>query len=166
MQSLTLAQIRASFVNTSRREATQATPPQDLSTVEWDSLELFGWSDPRSPQRAYVIIPTQHAKAKDGVVGIMLRAVPAPPRQAMCALCEDITQVSDVKMFSAKMAGSAGRNGDTLGTMIHADFSCSTHARRFPSRLEGQDDPQAFIAARTDRLREHAERFALRVLGV
>lgn len=166
MRPLTLAQIRASLVNTSRREATQATPPGDLGAVDWESLDLFGWADPRSPQRGFVVIPVDHPKAKDGVVGIMLRAVPAARRQAMCALCEDITEVSDVSMFSAKLAGAAGRNGDTLGTLIHADFSCSRHARRFPSRLEGQEDPQAFIVARTSRLREHAEHFALRVLGM
>lgn len=166
MRSLTLAQIRASLVNTSRREATQATPPQDLASVGWENLDLLGWTDPRSPQRAFVIIPVDHPRAKEGVVGIMLRVVPAPRRQAMCALCEDITEVSDVAMFSAKMAGAAGRNGDTLGTLIHADFSCSKHARRFPSRLEGQENPQDFIEERTARLREHAERFAVRVLGV
>ncbi|WP_394159976.1 FBP domain-containing protein [Galactobacter valiniphilus] len=160
MQELSLAQLRAAFVNTSRREASQATPEQDLSALDWEQLSLLGWRDAHNPQRAFVVIPVEERH-----VGIMLTAVPSPPRKAMCALCEDITEVSDVKMFIAKAAGAAGRKGDTLGTLIHADFKCSKYARRFPSRLEGQDNPEAFIAARVERLRENAERFALRVLG-
>lgn len=160
MQPLSLAQTRACLVNTSRREASQATPAADLVTVAWDELDLFGWTDQHNPQRAFVVIEL------DGKpVGISLRAVPAPRRQAMCALCEDITDVSDVKMFVAKMAGSAGRSGNTIGTLIHADFSCSKNVRRFPSRMEGQDDPEGFIAHRSAVLRERAEHFAQRVLG-
>lgn len=166
MQPLNLTQIRAALVNTSRREAAQADPGLDLDSLEWDHLDLFGWRDPRSPQRSFVIIPSEHPQARDGLIGILLRAVPSTRRQAMCALCEDITEVSDVAMFSAKLAGAAGRKGDTIGTLAHAGFSCSKHARRFPSRMEGQDDPQAFIDKRTAKLREHAERFALKVLGV
>ena len=160
MQSLSLKDIRSSFVNVSRREASQATPPQDLATLDWDELDLIGWKDPHNPQRAHVIIPVA-----ERMVGIGLRAVPAPSRKAMCALCEDITAVSDVKMFIAKLAGPAGREGNTIGTLIHADFSCPSNARRLPTRMEGQDDPEGFIASREQRLRENAERFATRVLA-
>lgn len=160
MQSLTPARLRASFVNTSRREASQAIPPFSLDEPAYPDLELLGWSDRHNPQRAFVVIPLDERE-----VGIQLRAVPGPRRKAMCALCEDITEVSDVKMFVAKLAGPAGRRGDTLGTLIHADFSCSRHVRRQPSRMEGQDDPQGFIERRVAQLRENAERFARRVLG-
>jgi len=160
MQPLSLKDIRSSFVNTSRREASQATPRQDLDSLDWDTMDLLGWTDPQNPQRAYALLP-----AGDRHVGIMLRAVPAPSRKAMCALCEDITEVSDVKMFVAKLAGPAGREGNTVGTMAHADFSCSFHARRLPTRMEGQDDPEGFVAARVERLRQNAERFAQRVLA-
>lgn len=160
MQTLTPALLRASFVNTSRREAAQAVPPLDLEQVDWDSLDLFGWVDRHNPQRAYLVLPWQERS-----IGVQLRAVPAPPRKNMCAFCEDITQVSDVRMLVAKLAGPAGRRGDTVGTLVHAAFGCSQHARRLPTRMEGQENPEAFIASRVARLRGNVERFAARVLG-
>lgn len=160
MQTLTPALLRASFVNTTRREAAQAIPPVDLESVDWDQLDLFGWVDRNNPQRAYLVLPWQERS-----VGVLLRAVPSPPRKNMCAFCEDITQVSDVRMLVAKLAGPAGRRGDTVGTLAHTAFGCSSHARRLPTRMEGQENPEAFIASRVERLRANVEHFAQRVLN-
>ena len=159
MQSLTLDQIRASFVNTSKREAAQAIPTVKLDEVNWEKLDIFGWTDAKNPLVAYVIIPV------DGTpVGIMLRASKTKPKKTMCAFCEDIIDLSEVKLFVAKFAGAAGRKGDTIGTLAHANFSCSAHARRKPNTMEGKADPEAFIARRVENLRFNSQRFAERVL--
>ena len=43
MNPLTEKLIRASFVNCSRREASQLTLPADLSDLRWDRLDYLGW---------------------------------------------------------------------------------------------------------------------------
>ena len=52
MNPLTEKQIRASFVNASKREAAQATLP-DLDTLAWDRLDDLGWRGRQAPLRAY-----------------------------------------------------------------------------------------------------------------
>ncbi|MFD1827012.1 MULTISPECIES: FBP domain-containing protein [Mumia] len=159
MHPLTGHQIRASFVNASRREATQAPLPPQLDVVAWDDHDVLGWVDPKNPRRAYVVVPTD-----GGAVGLILRTTnPSVQRAAICTWCEDVKETDDVVLYVAKRAGAAGRNGDTVGTLIHADLSCSRHARRRPAPSEGAGDPKAFIARRVAGLRERSARFAERV---
>lgn len=160
MHPLTPETLRKSFVNTSKRESAEAIPPLKLEDVDWDRHDIFGWVDKSNPLVGYVVIPV------DGTpVGIMLRASKEKPKKTMCALCEDIVDLSDVRLFTAKLAGAAGRKGDTVGSLFHADFSCSKHVRRKPNTMEGKTDPEAFKAKRIAALDEHAQRFARRVLG-
>lgn len=160
MQPLTPKSLRDSFVNTSKREAAEAIPPFRLEDVEWHKLDFFGWTDRSNPLLAFVVIPVDEKP-----VGIMLRAPGTKSKKTMCALCEDITDVSDVTLFVAKRAGSAGRKGDTLGTLIHSRFNCSALARRKPNSFEGKADPEKFISDRKQALITKAELFARRVLG-
>ncbi len=160
MQPLAPKSLRDSFVNTSKREAAEAIPPFRLETVEWEKLEVFGWIDRSNPLLGFIVIPL------DGEpVGIMLRASGNKTKKTMCALCEDIVDVSDVKLFVAKRAGAAGRKGDTVGTLIHGHFGCSKQVRRKPNSIEGKRDPEKFIADRIEALVANAEQFARRVLG-
>lgn len=131
MQTLTDKTIRASFVNASRRELTEAPIP-DLTTVGWDRLDYLGWTDPQRPAVSYVALEV------DGDVStVILRLAGGQTRRkAMCAWCEDISATHNVAMFSAKRAGAAGRKGDTVGTLICADFGCSRNVRRAPSLSE------------------------------
>lgn len=159
MQPLTPQTLLKSFVNTSKREAAEAIPPMKLDEVEWEKTDIFGWVDKSNPLVGYVVIPV------DGEpVGIMLRASKDKPKKTMCAFCEDIVDLTDVKMFVAKLAGPAGRKGDTVGTLAHANFSCSKHVRRKPNSMEGKLDPEAFKARRVSALLENAQKFARRVL--
>ncbi len=160
MQSLTPQQIRASFVNASRREAAQAPLPPHLDDLAWEDHDVLSWVDPKSPRRAYGVVPTG-----ERVVGLLLRTTnPSAQRPAICTWCEDVKETEDVVLYVAKRAGAAGRNGDTVGTLLHADLSCSRHARRRPGRSEGAGDPEAFIARRVAGLRDRSARFAERVL--
>lgn len=160
MQPLTPKSLRDSFVNTSKREAAEAIPPFNLDEVEWDKLDIFGWIDRSNPLLAFVVIPIDEKP-----VGIMLRASGNKSKKTMCALCEDIVDTEDVKLFVAKRAGAAGRKGDTIGTLIHGKFNCSKQVRRKPNTFEGKTDPEGFIARRIDTLVLNAEAFARRVLG-
>jgi hypothetical protein len=68
MDPLTEKQIRASFVNASRREANDATLPV-LADLDWDRLDYLGWRDRRAPLAAYAVVPV------DGEpVGVLLRS--------------------------------------------------------------------------------------------
>lgn len=163
MRPLTESQIRAAFVNASRREVAQATfPPTLLPTTEegWDRLDVLGWVDPRAPRRAYVV-----GLVDDEPVGIMVRAGEALGRKgALCAWCEDVTAPAEVAFFVARRAGSAGRNGNTIGTLICTDFSCSANARRRPTRIEAGDDPAGVVERRVAGLRDRSARFLASVL--
>ena len=68
MRPLTEKQIRASFVNASKREAADATLP-DLDAVAWDRLDYLGWRDRKAPLAAYVVV-----ELDDEPVGVLLRA--------------------------------------------------------------------------------------------
>ncbi|GAB3049787.1 FBP domain-containing protein [Sediminivirga luteola] len=159
MDALTNATLAKSFVNASRRDVTRMTLPFDLDTLDWDRLEYLGWTDPKTPQRAYAVVPV------DGTPGgILLRAVPSTRNQAMCNWCEDITDVADVRMFSARRAGASGRQGNSVATLLHADFRCPALVRRLPTAVEG-GDPEAFIGRRVENLRARAEAFARKVMA-
>lgn len=158
MESLRSADLSRALINASRKEATSLKVPFDLETVPWERLDYLGLSDPKSPQRAYVFVPVDQQ-----VIGAILRVTPASRNQALCSWCEDVTETTGVRMFTAKRAGAAGRAGNTVGTLLHADFSCSQHVRRKPTSFEGKHDPDRFMADRITALKLHAEQFMRRV---
>ncbi|MDQ0372727.1 FBP domain-containing protein [Cellulomonas humilata] len=161
MNPLTEKLIRASFVNCSRREASQLTLPTDLSDLRWERLDYLGWIDRKAPQRAYVVLTVD-----DTLVGITLRSPEgaASRRRAVCAWCEDVYATDDVSMYVARRAGGPGRNGDTIGTLICTTFECSHNVRRKPTIIEAGQDPAGLVLRRIEGLRERSVRFAREVL--
>lgn len=158
MRALTVPEIRASFVNCSRRDAAQAVLP-DLAPLDWDRLDYLGWTDPKNHRRAYVV-----TRVDDRPTGMVLRASDGTTRRnAVCTWCEDVVATNDVALFVAKLAGPAGRNGDTIGTLICADFACSRNARRRPTIVEAGDDAAAVVARRVAAVQEHCARFVAAV---
>ncbi|MEL4319264.1 FBP domain-containing protein [Leifsonia sp. YIM 134122] len=161
--------IRASFVNASRKETTDITLPADFDQLDWDRLDFLGWRDRRIARRAYIVVPDIGGPDGDPgteLVGVMLQQAKASPqKRAQCSWCQDVTLPNDVVFFGARLAGPAGRNGDTAGTLVCADFECSTNVRKKP--------PVAYIgfdveAAREERmlgLRVRAAAFAATVRG-
>ena len=160
MKPLTDNEIRSSFVNASRREAKQATLPPDLDLgLRWETLDYLGWVDRSNPQRAYAVIPVD-----DEPIGLLLRTAERTRKAStMCAWCEDVFATRDVTLFVARRAGAAGREGNSLGTLVHADFSCSTHVRRLPTGMEGGLDPLALVERRIEELRLRSSTFARRL---
>jgi len=129
--------LRSSFVNASRKEVADLTLPAGFDSLEWDRLDFLGWRDPRIGKRAYTVVPT----LEGDLVGVLLRQAEASPRsRAQCSWCQDVTLPNDVVFYSAKRSGPAGRNGNTVGTLVCAEFQCSHNARRTPPpAYEGYD---------------------------
>jgi len=162
VRALTEQQIRRSFLNCSRGEANAAVLPKDLAVLDWSGLELLGWRDPKAPSRAYLVLPY------DGeVVGLALRAAPAPKsrlRSNICGFCTTTHGLSDITLFSGKRAGKAGRDGNTLGIYACGNLGCCQYVR---GELKS-DVPQPFetltVAERVARLEEKLHKFVARVL--
>ncbi|MFD2027210.1 FBP domain-containing protein [Promicromonospora aerolata] len=164
MNPLTEKQIRASFLNTSKREAAQATLP-DLEALDWERLDYVGWRDRKAPLSAYVVLEL------DGrPTGVLLRAADAkggrPRAKGVCAWCEDVVVTDDVSLYVARRGGASGRNGNTIGTLICTEFGCSRNVRRPPTFTEAGNDPdmqELITARRIAGLRERAARFVAEV---
>lgn len=152
--------IRASFRNASRKEVSSLTLPADFAEVDFEQLDYLGWFDPKMPKRAYVI-----AEVDDEFVGVLLQRTEQRTRaRAQCSWCDDVTLRNDVQFFAARKAGAAGRNGDTIGTLICENFGCSTNVRRLPPLAYEGFDRELAREMRMLRLREHVAAF-LRELG-
>ncbi|MBO9577353.1 MAG: FBP domain-containing protein [Microbacteriaceae bacterium] len=149
--------LRSSFVNASRREVGELTLPPGFDAIDWDQLDYLGWRDPRIARRAYVVVP-----ALDGdPTGILLRQAEASPRaRAQCSWCQDVRLPNDVVFYSAKRSGPAGRNGNTIGTLVCQDFECSRNVRRTPPLAYEGYDVEAARLRRIDELRLRAASFA------
>jgi hypothetical protein len=83
---------------------------------------------------------------------------------SQCSWCEDVHLPNDVAFYSAKRAGKAGRNGDTIGTLVCEAFQCSTNVRRRDPAPYPGFDVEAARAERVAALRDHVAAFAARVL--
>ena len=134
--------------------------PADLDLgPRWETLDYLGWVDRSNPQRAYAVVPVDEEP-----VGFLLRTAERTRKaSAMCAWCEDVFATSEVALFVARRAGASGREGNSLGTLVHADFSCSTHVRRLPHGMEGGLDPLALVERRVEELRSRSSAFARRL---
>jgi hypothetical protein len=159
MRPLTDKQLRASFINASLRERNSITLPADFSTLDWDTLDFFGWRDPKIAPVGYVVVELDVEP-----VGVMLRQADGKVRaRPQCAWCEDVELPNDVLFFVAKRAGQAGRNGNTVGTLVCAHFECGVNVRRRPASATAGFDPEETKRRRIDTLREHARAFVLNV---
>jgi hypothetical protein len=126
MLPLTESDIRASLVNASQREARDIRLPEGFADLAWDRLDFLGWRDPKAPQRGIVVVPVG-----DQPIGVLLQQATAAPRsRAQCSWCQDVRLPAPVVFYGARRAGSAGRNGNTIGTLVCADFECSANVRK------------------------------------
>lgn len=159
MLTLTEAQLRASFVNTSQRERAAIAMP-DLDALDWDAIDYLGWRDRKLPTVGYVVTVVD-----DRPVGIMLRQADGGVRaRPQCSWCEDVHLPNEVVFFIAKRAGKAGRDGNTLGTLVCAGFECSANVRRRPPLAYVGFDVEAARQQRIDVLRDRVMTFARRVV--
>ena len=160
---MTEREVRRSFVNCSRGESQGMHLPAGFARLDWDGLAVLGWRDPKAPLRGYLVLE------RDGApLGISLRAADtrmSGRTPAMCLLCETALSGDAVSLFTARRAGEAGRNGNTVGTYICADLGCSERARtEIPPWLR-ERDPDEVSEERTAELCRRAHAFADAVLG-
>jgi hypothetical protein len=155
MHPITEAAIRAAFVNASQRERNTLTAPPELGSTAWDRLDYLGWRDARIPSLGYVV-----ADLDGEPVGILLRQAEGRARsRAQCSWCEDVQLPNDVVLFSARRAGAAGRNGNTVGTLVCAHFECSANVRKRPPVAYIGFDVEAARERRIETLRDHVAAF-------
>lgn len=147
--------LRASFINASRKDVSDLTLPTDFADLDFDRLDYLGWTDPKFPRRAYIV-----AWIDDRPTGVALhRAEQRVLARAQCSWCEDVTLRNDVQLFSARKAGAAGRNGDTVGTLVCAEFGCSRNVRMLPPLAYEGYDRELAREGRISRLRAHVSGF-------
>lgn len=127
MKPLTEPDIRGSFVNCSKGEAKRISLPRDLERRPWDDLDFLGWRDPGAPDRSYLV--TERAGRPAGVT---LR-LPTERRgflhRSMCSLCLTTHRGGGVSLMTARKAGAAGREGNSVGLYMCADLACSLYVR-------------------------------------
>ncbi len=153
--------IRASFINASRKEISSLSLPQGFAEIDFDRIDYLGWSDPKFPRRAYVVTEV------DGVLtGVLLQqAEQRVLARAQCSWCEDVTLRNDVQFYSARKAGAAGRKGDTIGTLVCAEFGCSHNVRRLPPLAYEGYDRETARDLRILRMQENVTGFLRAVAG-
>jgi hypothetical protein len=162
MDKVTASGIRRSIVNGSRREVAELVPPADLEARQWTSLDFLGWRDAKAPLRGYVVYPLAGE-----VVGVILRAAEtasARRKSAMCQLCRAPRPGDEVTLFTARRAGHAGRELNTVGTYICTDLSCSEQVRVPVARTPLRPDPEASTAQSIAGLNDRLSAFLASVL--
>jgi hypothetical protein len=125
MKSATERDLRASFVNCSKGEAKRLPVPRDLPERRWDDLDFLGWQDLGAPERVYLV-----AERDGELVGLVLRSAAAHAhRPTMCSFCLTTHPGNGVALLTARKAGPAGREGNSIGTYICSDLACSLYVR-------------------------------------
>ncbi|WP_324788143.1 FBP domain-containing protein [Streptomyces sp. H51] len=127
MRSLTEQEIRTSFVNCSKGEAKRVAVPRDLDRRPWDDLDFLGWRDPGAPDRSYLI-----TEREGRPVGLTLRYPPSQRgflHRSMCSLCLTTHPGGGVSLMTARKAGAAGREGNSVGVYMCTDLACSLYVR-------------------------------------
>ena len=161
MLPLTEKQIHDSFINASRKEVSDLALPVDFDETDWDRLDFLGWRDRRSPRRAYFVV-----RLDDTPVGVLLQQAQSAPRiRAQCSWCQAVNLTNEVVFYGAKRSGRSGRKGDTIGTLICANFGCSANVRKRPPVAYIGFDVEAARQKRIASLHERAQGFAREVLG-
>jgi hypothetical protein len=166
MQPLGEREIRDSFVNCSKGEASRIRMPAGFADgdVAWADLDFLGWTDPGAPLRALLVVP-----GEDGPTGVVLRRS-APHkanalRSSMCRICLTEHASSGVALFVAALAGAAGRKGNTVGEYVCADLACSLYLRgkRQPRMRLVRHEETLTLRERIDRAMTNLAAFTGRV---
>ncbi|MEU6389533.1 FBP domain-containing protein [Streptomyces sp. NPDC046939] len=166
MEPLDEKQIRSSFVNCTKGEASRLRLPLDFADLPWPDLDFLGWVDPGAPLRAHLVRP-----GADGPLGITLR-VPATGRTSaaktsLCQICLTGHASMGVSLLAAPLAGPRGRDGNTVGLYVCADLACSLYLRgkRRPRLRSGRYQESLPLEERIERALGNLDAFIAKVLA-
>ncbi|MFI6799911.1 FBP domain-containing protein [Streptosporangium canum] len=164
MKAVSEQDIRTSFVNCSRGEAKRLTLPRGLAEQPWDDLDFLGWYDPGAPDRGYVV-----TERGGEVVGVTLRLVSRQRGalyQGMCSLCLTTHPGSGVSLMTARRAGQAGRDSNSVGVYACTDLACSLYVRgkKMPD-LGGRIEESLTVEERIDRTTAKLSAFLDKVMA-
>ncbi|CAL9599457.1 hypothetical protein SUDANB58_05407 [Streptomyces sp. enrichment culture] len=127
MRPLTEQDIRSSFVNCSKGEARRLAVPRDLAERPWEDLDFLGWRDPGAPDRTHLV-----TEREGRLVGVAMRFQPARRgflQRSLCSLCLTSHPRGGVSLMTARKAGAAGREGNSVGLYMCTDLACSLYVR-------------------------------------
>jgi hypothetical protein len=161
MKPLTREQIVESLVNMSEADFRVMSFP-GLHETLWDEREFLGWRDAHHPTKGYLVF-----WVGDEVRGLMVRSAesPMPPgRSALCALCHTQQPAPQVSLFAAPKTGEEGARGNTVGTYLCADLSCSAIIRMVVD-VPGARSAEDVLATKSDNIRQRLENFSRRVIS-
>lgn len=159
MQPLTEDEVRESFANADANDVRMVALPHDFPLIDWDHLDFLAWRDPRTRGRGYLLVE------RDGRPrGVVLRASDGSSRAhaAMCNLCHTMQPADQVALFTARRAGRAGAQGDSVGTYMCADLSCHENVRL--AAPLAPSEVRANVDVRIDGTRRRTEAFIDSVL--
>ncbi|MFF3734572.1 FBP domain-containing protein [Streptomyces sp. NPDC002476] len=164
MEPLSEKQIRSSFVNCTKGEAARLRLPLDFAELPWAELDFLGWVDPGAPLKAHLVLPRA-----EGPLGLSLR-VPSMRRtsavkSSLCQICLTGHASSGVTLLAAPLAGTRGREGNTIGIYICADLACPLYVRgkRQPKLRAGRYEETLGLDERLARMSENLDAFAAKV---
>jgi hypothetical protein len=86
-------------------------------------------------------------------------------RSVLCELCRDVFSNEEVLLWVARRARQSGRDGNTVGTLICADFLCSANVRVEPPVNGINPDPPDVVRRRIVGLESRIRRFLDSVRG-
>ncbi|MFI1164681.1 FBP domain-containing protein [Streptomyces sp. NPDC020801] len=127
MRPLTEQDVRSSFVNCSKGEAKRLALPRDLAERPWNDLDFLGWRDPGAPDRSYLV--TERAGRPAGVALRFPSSQRGFLHRSMCSLCLTTHRGGGVSLMTARKAGAAGREGNSVGLYMCTDLACSLYVR-------------------------------------
>ena len=142
MRPLTESQIRSSFINCTKGEASRLNLPAGLGAWDWEAEVFLGWIDPKSPQRGYAVVPQEDGSLR----GVVLTKATNRGRGAaqMCQFCLTLHSGSGVSLFSAARPSAKGGKGhySSVGTYLCQDLRCTdyTLGRRRPEGVRQMEE--------------------------
>lgn len=161
MDAYTRDQILGAFRGATRSEVKRVTFAADFDAVEFDTLDYYGWVDPKIPRRAYLLV-----ERPDGPAALLLTQAAVKPRgRTMCTWCNDVNLSDEAVLYTVRRGGAAGRKGDTIGTLICATFGCSGNVRRRPPAYHKGTDLDRIREQRVEDLQGKVQGFVDNVLS-
>lgn len=121
MQAYSEAALRKSFINCTKGASQRINIPKEVLSTDWANEIFLSWTDPKSPQNAYVV-----AETSKGLQGLVMERKKAPAKGGarMCQFCLTLNSSTGVSLMSIPTAKSSKENYGSIGTYICTDLEC------------------------------------------